>query len=213
MFHLRDGLFFARSNATDVCIIKTTDGKMPWRKSRAAGEPFDTNIVFELTVPENEWASVVCSVSVDGENHGRWMRARRFHGTDLPFAVHELKDAIEAPLTPEQREWMDAPMGPPRPSEISLKAENELLKKHGRFTRERYTGFGENAQDCTCCGAIQNGHGGLHAPGCALAKILYQPESIVKDNALVGVKLNNADGTETLLTLAEYDARNPRYSD
>lgn len=112
MFHLRDGLFFARSNATDVCIIKTSDGKMPWRQSGKAGEPFATNIVFEITVPENEWASVVCSVSVDGENHARWMRARRFHGTDLPFAVHELKDAIEAPLTPEQREWMDAPMGP-----------------------------------------------------------------------------------------------------
>ncbi len=95
MYHLRDGLFFARSNATDVCIIKTADGKTPWRQSREAGQPFDTNIVFELTVPENEWASVVASVSVLGENSQRWNAARDFH-TNPEDSTQALADASHA---------------------------------------------------------------------------------------------------------------------
>ena len=95
MYHLRDGLFFARSNATDVCIIKTTDGKTPWRQSREAGQPFDTNIVFELTVPENEWASVVASVSVLGENSQRWNAVRDFH-TNPEDSTQAMADASHA---------------------------------------------------------------------------------------------------------------------
>ena len=84
MFHLKDGLFFVRLNDTgEVRIIKTRDGKMP--------DPDTNPPEWAVTLAENEWASVVCSVSADGEDHARWMHARRFHGTDLPP-----RDAVEA---------------------------------------------------------------------------------------------------------------------
>lgn len=106
MFHSRDGLFFQREGSGSVRIIKTSDGKEPREDTNS------TNILFMLVLAENEWGSVVCSVSKAGEDYARWMRARRFHGTDLPFAEHELKRTTQEELSPEQREWMDAPMGP-----------------------------------------------------------------------------------------------------
>ena len=47
MYHAKDGLFFARTTG-GVCLIKTTDGKMPG----------DANVAFEVTFTLNEWASV-----------------------------------------------------------------------------------------------------------------------------------------------------------
>ena len=103
MFHSKDGLFFFRLQPQgEVRIIKSTDGRLP----------DETNTAWAVTLTENEWASVVCSVSDAGENHARWMRARRFHGTDLPFGEHELKGAFQEDITAEQKEWMDAPAGP-----------------------------------------------------------------------------------------------------
>lgn len=118
MFHSRDGLFFARDHTGCVRIIKTSDNKNPREDTEG------TNILFMLVLGENEWASVVCSVSKDGEDYARWMRARRFHGTDLPFGEHELKNIAPAEeLTPGQREWMDAPAGPLEPEWVPTQAE------------------------------------------------------------------------------------------
>ena len=197
MFHSKNGLFFCRLNDSgEVRIIKTRDGKMP--------DPDTNPPESAVTLTENEWASVVCSVSKGGDDHARWMRARRFHGTEFSELQPSGADETPQPLTAEDEEWLNAPLGTPRPAELSLMAENDILKKHGCFTRSRYTGFGADAQDCTCCGAIQNGHGGIHNAGCALAKIFHQPEAISEANTLVGVKLNNADGTDTVLTNDEY---------
>ncbi len=70
MFHARDGLFFQAVGGS-VRVIKTSDGH----------EPNGANVVCDVTLPENEWASVVCSVSAVGETAGRWREARVFHGT------------------------------------------------------------------------------------------------------------------------------------
>lgn len=124
MFHSRNGLFFQATGQGNVCIIKTSDGKEPYSRSFPDSDKVETNIVCDVTLPENEWASVVCSVSAGGEDHARWMRARRFHGTELPFSEHELKGAVQEELTQEQREWMNAPLGPveewtPTPAQIA----------------------------------------------------------------------------------------------
>lgn len=98
MFHSKNGLFFERLQDGSVHIIRTYDAR----------DVRPDNVVLDIILPENEWASVVCSVSADGENSARWMLARRFHGTDLPFGEHELKNATQEELTPEQKEWMKA---------------------------------------------------------------------------------------------------------
>lgn len=81
MFHLQNGLWFERLTDGSVRIIKTYDGR----------DPRPDNIVLDETTDEAGWASVVCSVSKDGEDNARWMHARRFHGTDLPA-----RDSVEA---------------------------------------------------------------------------------------------------------------------
>lgn len=84
MFHSKDGLFFCALGQGAVRIIKTSDGKWPYTRSTDKVNEAETNITCDVTLEENEWASVVCSVSQDGETYERWMQARRFHGTDLP---------------------------------------------------------------------------------------------------------------------------------
>jgi hypothetical protein len=69
MFHLRDGLFFERADNGAVRIVKTANGRFPG----------DDQITFDITVPENEWGSVVAMVSSVGETHESWMSARAFH--------------------------------------------------------------------------------------------------------------------------------------
>ena len=72
MFHAKEGLFFERIVKGSVRVIKTYDGRAP----RA------DNVVVDLDIAENEWASIVASVSKLGEDHDRWMQARRFHGLE-----------------------------------------------------------------------------------------------------------------------------------
>lgn len=73
MFHLRNGLFFERLQGGHVRIIKTYDER----------DVRPDNVVLDITVPENEWTSVVCSVSKAGETLERWKEARQFHGTEF----------------------------------------------------------------------------------------------------------------------------------
>jgi putative heme degradation protein len=62
-FHSRDGLFFRRNEDGSVSIIAS--------QSTA------------VRLAENEWASVVASVSAEGETHERWQAVRDFHGAAL----------------------------------------------------------------------------------------------------------------------------------
>lgn len=63
-FHWRDGYFFLRMPDCSVRLTK-----------------FDRHGVREqFTVPPNEWASIVCSVSAGGEDRARWDAAQDFHG-------------------------------------------------------------------------------------------------------------------------------------
>ncbi len=85
-------------------MIKTSDGKEPFSRSFPDSDKVETNIVCDVTLPENEWASVVCSVSKAGETAERWRAAREFHGT-------ELSDLQPSGL---DEEWMNVPMGTPK---------------------------------------------------------------------------------------------------
>ena len=73
MFHSKEGLFFCRLNDSgEVRISKTLDGKMP--------DPDINPAEWAITLAENEWSSVMCSVSALGETSERWRAARLFHG-------------------------------------------------------------------------------------------------------------------------------------
>lgn len=67
-FHWQNGWFFKRRENGDVAVFRA--------ENYTAGRD-----AFELlTIPENEWASIVCSVSALGESGERWNEARNFHG-------------------------------------------------------------------------------------------------------------------------------------
>lgn len=83
-FHTHDGWYWRRRSDGSVAIIVTESAK--------DGAP----IVREHYLPENEWASVVASVSRDGETHDRWMAARNFHGLTRLDAVAALRGLIAA---------------------------------------------------------------------------------------------------------------------
>lgn len=88
MFHSKNGLFFERLQDGSVHIIRTYDA----RDVRA------DNVVLDIALSASEWASVVASVMLRGETaetHGQALAAHNQYG-----------------LTPEQREWLDAPTGP-----------------------------------------------------------------------------------------------------
>lgn len=70
-FHWRDGWYFIREADGSVHAV--------WRRS-PHGEYFDADI----TIPPDEWASIVCSVSAAGETSDRWHAARAFHNVTPP---------------------------------------------------------------------------------------------------------------------------------
>ena len=59
-YHWRDGWRFKRMEDGSVRIVHPTH----------AG----------ATIPPNEWASIVCAVSQQGEDNERWTAAQDFHG-------------------------------------------------------------------------------------------------------------------------------------
>jgi hypothetical protein len=67
-FHAKNGWFFARTNSGSV---------------RIRHEHFDSNLdrFMELSIEldESVWASVVASVSEEGETWERWDHIRKFH--------------------------------------------------------------------------------------------------------------------------------------
>lgn len=68
MFHQRDGLYFERQQDGAVRIIKTSDGL----------EPATANVLLDQTIAVSEFASVVASMSRDGEADGGYYRALEF---------------------------------------------------------------------------------------------------------------------------------------
>lgn len=66
-FHWRDNWFFKRMPDASV------------RVSHVTGEWFT-----QLNIPSNEWASIVCSVSAQGETGERWEASQDFHGRFTP---------------------------------------------------------------------------------------------------------------------------------
>lgn len=73
MFHARDGLFFER----------LSDGKVHV-SVRSGPCQFDT------VLPENEWGSVLATVSDRGEDYHTWMEARRFHTSVLRLRKEDI---------------------------------------------------------------------------------------------------------------------------
>jgi hypothetical protein len=69
-FHWTDGWYFKRQPDGSVRIMR------PSMSSVSAMEYLQIDIV----IPPNEWASIICSVSAEGENGDRWNAAQDFHG-------------------------------------------------------------------------------------------------------------------------------------
>jgi len=66
-FHLRDGLFFKRLDDENIRI----------RKYKTAHFK-ETEIIFEMIIDKNSWASIVSTVSKFGENGTSYFEALRF---------------------------------------------------------------------------------------------------------------------------------------
>lgn len=74
-FHWRDNIFWKRLDDGSV--------RLAFFMTRASGKAHDGDYdepVRELIIPAAEWASIVCSVSREGETGDRWKQAQSFHG-------------------------------------------------------------------------------------------------------------------------------------
>lgn len=67
-FHYKDGLWFKRNQDCSVTITQM--------KTAQADE---TEILFKTTIDDNGWASIISSVSKQGEADGRFYRALEWH--------------------------------------------------------------------------------------------------------------------------------------
>lgn len=68
-FHNRDGWYFKRVDEAGTVRIR----------KRVTGHD-GAEIVTEIEIPENEWASIVAHVSRRGETSQTWQQARSLHG-------------------------------------------------------------------------------------------------------------------------------------
>lgn len=69
MFHSHSGLFFNRLDGGSVQIIKTYDGR----------DVRSDNVVIDITLDATSWASVIASMSAEGETLEKYTEARAFH--------------------------------------------------------------------------------------------------------------------------------------
>jgi hypothetical protein len=74
VFHWKNGWYWSR----------LSDGSVEVRNhgNFEGGDPNHTNGDGRttLTISPSEWASIVCSVSIEGETDVRWEQVQRFHG-------------------------------------------------------------------------------------------------------------------------------------
>jgi hypothetical protein len=67
-FHYKDGLYVRRNKDHSVTI-----------KQMKRNHVDETEALFEVTIDENGWASIIASVSKDGEGDGRFYKALEWH--------------------------------------------------------------------------------------------------------------------------------------
>lgn len=92
MFHAKDNLFFGRMKSGDVRIIKFYEIKPGcWPKADDAISEMPGNMQLDYVLSADLWASIVSSVSANGESLETWQTARKFHSTkaleDCPHAA------------------------------------------------------------------------------------------------------------------------------
>ena len=66
MFHLREGFFYERMPEGQIHIVHAMT---------VEGLP---KVVGDITVPDNEWASVMASTSYRGETRETWIEALKY---------------------------------------------------------------------------------------------------------------------------------------
>jgi hypothetical protein len=86
MFHWTNNLFFGRRSDKSVRILKFRAVPSIWP---AADNEYSNDATdLDVTIPANEWASIVASVSYAGESDGRWNQALEFHNGKIPGTNH-----------------------------------------------------------------------------------------------------------------------------
>lgn len=84
MFHARDNIFFGRTQDGSVRILKLAPLALQDRADHqgpiTVTENFPAHLVeFDMTLDQHAWASVVASVSAQGEGRSRYFEALAFH--------------------------------------------------------------------------------------------------------------------------------------
>ena len=111
-FHRRDGRFFNRLPDGSVEIYQEREQVVNQTSARLDKVPF-------AVIPPAEWASIVSSVSKDGETGERFRAAAAFHGNPFEDKKPEPKTTPAAPAEPMAATDVPAadPSAPPkRPS-------------------------------------------------------------------------------------------------
>jgi len=67
-FRYKDGLFFKRNEDNSVTIKQMKESNVDCK-----------DVIFEATIDENGWASIIASVSKSGEINGRFYKALEWH--------------------------------------------------------------------------------------------------------------------------------------
>ena len=95
MFHWEDNMYFGRLPDGHVRVVKfsRTPHAMWWHNEnsamvpteypRADGEFHSVEVILDLRIPPEAWASIVASVSKLGESDGRFYKALEFHNAVL----------------------------------------------------------------------------------------------------------------------------------
>ncbi len=98
MFHWRDNLFFGRCVDGAVRVlkfdapkgmaavrIKGDDGYMKISDfPDAEGTVASVNVLLDVRIPPDEWASIISSVAAMGEASGGYQAAKDFHSREKP---------------------------------------------------------------------------------------------------------------------------------
>ena len=77
MFHYKESLYFGRKKDGSVRMVKFPSSQEKWPNADA--ERYELKPEFDIVIDTNAWASIVSSVSVGGEDNGRFYIARKFH--------------------------------------------------------------------------------------------------------------------------------------
>lgn len=77
MFHIRDNFYVGRRADGSVRIVKFKGGKAP-KHTPVIDKPVH-GAVFDILLGPHEWASVIATVSHEGETAGKYLEALKFH--------------------------------------------------------------------------------------------------------------------------------------